>query len=291
MISRPWAAALPLLLACAAPASAGNTVAALSSGSAAYLEAFSAFQTAYGAAVPYYDISQKKADIPTGTRTIVAFGGRAANQAYDPGINLIYCMAPGFFAKSNSPETKKVKISMVPEFRLLFDKLLAIQPGLKRLRVFWMVPDFETYTEAVKTEGTRHGVEVTTVRVESADDVPSLLRKGLPKMDAFWIPPDPLIISPETLMILREFSWSNGVPFYGSTKGMTREGAAASVGVSFGEMGKAAAAVARLLDGGQAVPDMVFPENVEITLNSSAARKCGLTFPRAVIEEAGQIFP
>lgn len=285
------AAALPLFLACAPQANAGNTAAVLSSDSAAYLEAFTAFQAAYGTAVSYYDISKKKKDLPEGTRTIVAFGGRAANQTYAPGISLIYCMAPGFFSKNASSGTKAVKIGMVPEFRLLFEKLLAIQPGMKRLRIFWMVPDFGTYTDAVKAEGAKQGVEVSTIKAESAEAIPGLLRQGLTKMDAFWIPPDPFIISPEMLMILREFSWSNSVPFYGSTKGMTREGAAASIGVSFGEIGKAAAAAARLLDDGKAAPSMIFPEKVEVTLNSSAARKCGLSFPKAIIEEAGHIFP
>jgi hypothetical protein len=285
------AAALPLLLACAAPAAGGDTAAVLSSDSAAYMEAFSAFQAAYGSAIPYYDLSKKNTEVPAGARTVVAFGGRAANQAYAPGVSIVYCMAPGFFAKGTEPGTRTVKISMVPEFRLLFEKLLAIQPGMKRLRIFWMVPDFESYTDEVKAEGARQGVEVTTVKAASADSLPALLRQGLPQMDAFWIPPDPLIISPEILLILREFSWSNGVPFYGSTKGMTREGAAASVGVSFGEMGKAAAAAARLLEAGRPVPAIIFPEKVQITLNSSAARKCSLTFPRAIIEEAGHLFP
>ena len=292
MIFKLAAAAFPLLLVSASPASGAGTAAVLSSGSAAYLEAFSAFQAAYGSAVPYYDLSKNKKELPPGTRTVVAFGGKAANQPYPPGLNMVYCMAPGFFSK-NTPAagSRTIKISMVPEFRLLFEKLLAIQPGLKRLRVFWMVPDFETYTDAVKTEGARQGVEVTVVRAESANALPALLRQGLTKMDAFWIPPDPLIISPETLMILREFSWSNGVPFYGSTKGMTREGAAASVGISFAEMGKAAASATRLLEEGKAIPPMIFPEKVEVTLNSSAARKCGLSFPRALIEEAGHLFP
>lgn len=291
MTSRFMTAALPLLLACAAPVSGGETAAVLSSGGAAYTEAFTAFQAAYGSTVPYYDVSEKKAGFPAGTKTVVAFGGKAANQTYPAGLNLVYCMAPGFFSKNTAAGTKTVKISMVPEFRLLFGKLRAIQPGLKRLRVFWMVPDFEAYTEVVKAEGARQGVEVTTVRVENTDSLPALLRRALPRMDAFWIPPDPLIISPETLMILREFSWSNGVPFYGSTKGMTREGAAASVGVSFGEMGRVAAAAARLLEEGKPVPAVIFPDKVEITLNEDAARKCGLSFPREITEEAGHLFP
>ncbi len=291
MTFRSAAAALTLLLAPASQARGGETAAVLSSGGAAYMEAFAAFQAVRGSTVPYYDISKKKMELPAGTRTVVAFGGRAANQAYAPGLNVVYCMAPGFFAKTIPPGTKTVKISVAPEFGLLFAKLLAVQPGLKRLRIFWMVPDFESYIGAVKAEGARRGVEVTEVRAESPEAMPGLLRQGLNKMDAFWIPPDPLIISPEMLLILREFSWSNGVPFYGSTKGMTREGAVASVGVSFGEMGKAAAAAARLLEEGRDVPPMIFPGKVEVTLNSAAARKCGLSFPRALIEEAGHLFP
>ncbi len=86
-------------------------------------------------------------------------------------------------------------------------------------------------------------------------------------------------------------NWANGIPFYGSTKGMARDGAAASIGVSFAEMGKAAAAAALELRKGGTLPETIFPEQAEITINSDAAAKCGLKFPRAVSDEAAFRYP
>jgi len=110
-------------------------------------------------------------------------------------------------------------------------------------------------------------------------------------MDAFWLPPDPFLISRESLMILREFSWSNSIPFYAPTKGLAREGAAAAVGASFADIGAAAAAAVKALQAGNVLEPVIFPTRVEITLNASAARKCGLEFQPKILREANYLFP
>ncbi len=285
-------------LACAAalllPAGAwaGNTAAVLSAGSGAYLEAFSAFQAAYGSEVPHFDISREKPELPAGIRTVIAFGAKAAGYPYPPGIRLVYCMAPGFFLKAQPQQAKPVKISLVPDFSALLAKIRVIQPGIKKLLVFWMVPDFgRNIIEPLIIEGARQGMQISAVRLESSDDLPSVLRRKMGGMDAFWLPPDPLLITPENLMILREFSWGNAIPFYGSTKGMTREGALASVGVSFSETGAAAAAAVLKLEAGEDLPNMIFPEKTEVTLNASAAKRCRVELPRELIGEAAYLFP
>lgn len=281
---------LPVLLACAGAAAAGNTAAVLSSAGGAYLEAFSSFQAAYGESVPYYDLSKEKPVLPPGTVTIVTFGGRAASYPWPQGSNVVYVMAAGLFIKA-PPRGKAVEIRLLPEFHIIFNKLKLIQPGLKRLRILWMAPYYARYVEPFRTEGEKQGIQVTALRVASMEDLPALLRQALGETDALWIPPDPLLVTTENLMILKEFSWANGLPFYGSTKGMTREGAAASIGVSFREMGAAAARAAARLNSGEDVQELLFPEKPEITLNAAAAKKCGLEFQRAVLQEAAYLFP
>ena len=282
----------PLLaLLLALPAAAGaETAAVLTSGGGAYLEAFSAFQAAYGAQVANYDLSRGRPDLQAPVRTIAAFGGKAAAYGYPPGTRLVYCMAPGIFIKPGNLGAS-VKISLIPGFDSILSKLKTIQPGLKNLKIFWMAPDFGRFAEPVKKAGAELGLQISSVRVEKAGDLPALLRREMPGMDAFWLPPDPLLITPETLLILREFSWSNGIPFYGSTKGMTREGAAASVGLSFRAMGEAAGAAALKLEAGEKLPDIIFPDKQELTLNATAAKRCRLEFPRDLIEEAAYLFP
>lgn len=284
MNSRLLAGALLLSLAARA---AGGTAAVLSSGGGAYMEALSAFQAAYGSDVPYYDLSRGKPALPPGTGVVAAFGGKAAVQAYPPGTRLVYAMAPGVSLK----QPGAVKISLLPPLSIVLAKLKAIQPGLKALKVLWMTTLLGDNVERMKAEGAALGIAVTSAQVERAEDLPALLRRGLGTMDAFWLPPDPLLATAENLLILKEFSWANGIPFYGSTKGMTREGAVASAGVSFRDMGKTAAAAVRKIENGESQPPMLFPEKMELSLNATAARKCGLQLSSDLLKEADAVFP
>lgn len=282
--------ALGALLLLPGTVKAGDTAAVLSSGGGAYLEAFTAFRDAYGGKMDYTDLSSGKPDLPDGTRTIVAFGGKAASHPYPQAANIVYCMAPGIFVK-NPPLGKAVKINLIPDFAVIFAQLKNIQPRLKRLRIFWMLQDFNRYAVTVKTEGEKQGIEVTALRVRSMEDLPAMLRQAIGEADALWIPPDPVLVTAENLMIFKEFSWSNRIPFYGSTKGMARAGAVASIGISFKEMGAAAAAAAARLNSGESVPESFSPEKLEIALNQAAAKRFGLEFPREVLERAAYVFP
>ena len=268
-----------------------NTVAVLSMNSGAYLEAFSAFQAAYGGEVAYYDLSSQKPELDKATKLLLTFGGKAANYPYPGGINIIYCLAPGLLLKPSAREARSVSIALVPDLSATFSKIKAIQPGLKRLHVFWASSGYSHYEQAVKDAGARSSIQVTTFRLEGPASLPAALRRALGEADAIWLPPDPLIVTRENLLILREFSWENRFPFYGSTKSMTREGAVASFGISFAEMGKAAARAAKTLNNGGPLPETVFPEKTETTLNAAAAAKLGLEFPRSVLDEAGYLFP
>ncbi|KAF0125354.1 MAG: hypothetical protein FD189_1708 [Elusimicrobia bacterium] len=279
-----------LLVPALAASGAAETAAVLTSGSGAYLEAFSAFQAAYGAGVPHYDLSGGKIALPRAVTTVVTFGGKAALRPYPPGVNIVYAMAPALDLKPQG-EGRVVQITLIPELPKMLARIRAIQPELTKMTLFWSAPAYAAVGERLREAGAPLGIEISPVRVESPERLPARLRGEMGKMDAFFLPPDPLLITPETLLILREFSWDNAIPFYGSTRGMTREGAAASFGISFREMGAAAARAVRGLEAGQPVPEIVFPERDELTLNSSAAKKCGLRFPRELIEVSEYLFP
>lgn len=278
------------LLCCGWPASAGEVVAVLSSAGGAYAETLSAFQAEYGLPVPVFDASDKAPRLPADTGTVVAFGGKAAALKYPPGVSLVYTIAPGAFIRPQMKGGRIVKIAMLPEFRLVLSRLKAIQPGLERLTAFWTSPGFADYVESFVETGAAAGIRVTPVMVKRQEDLPAMLRGGLKDMQAFWLPPDPLLISPETLLIFREFSWNNGIPMYASTKGLAREGATASVGISFAESGAAAARAVKALDGGGAAPAVIFPTRTELTLNATAAKKCGVTYTEELLREADHLF-
>lgn len=285
------AAAAALLLTWPACAAGGQVAAVLSSEGGAYLEAFSAFQAEYGSEVPHFDFSRGKAPIPPGTGTVVTFGIRAMAQQYPRDVNIVSCLAPGYFLTQEGRTGSTVRISMLPAFQRVLATIKRIQPQVKRLRVFWMAENYGVFREQFLSAGAEAGVNITTAKASGIDELPALLRDARNEIDAFFLPPDPLLISPESLMIFREFSWSNGIPMYASTKGITKEGASASIGISFAESGASAARVVKGLHAGVPQPAVFFPEKVEITLNSTAARKCGLQFPPDLVRDAAYLFP
>ena len=268
-----------------------NTMAVLTQESGAYMEAFTAFQTAYGTDVEFFNVSQGGPEFPPGVRTVVAFGGKAANYPYPPGFNIVYCMAPGIVITPKGREGKTVKIRMTPGFGLILSKFKEIQPSLKRLRVFSMLPEFSADSEALRELGAARDIQISLIKVQNLGELPGLLRDGLKEMDAFWVPPDPLLISRESLRLLRDFSWGNSIPFYASNKGLAREGATAAVGLSFADIGAAAASAVKTIQEGGSPAPFIFPDKVELTLNASAARKCGLEFPAKILREADYLFP
>lgn len=284
-------ALLALLTAAAGPLAAGDTIAVLSEASGVYWEAFSAFRTGYGEKVPYFDISVKKPVIPPGTRTVVAFGSAAAKHSYPPGLDLVYALAPGYIADAGARTGATVKISMLNPAAQLLTGLKELQPGLKRLLILWRAPGFSVILEDYVAAGAAMGLQVSLVRVKLEEEIPGLLRAALGKTDAFWLPPDPLLFSPSTLSIFKEFSLGNAIPMYVSTKGLAQKGACASIGVSFPQIGLAASDAVLKLRAGGGLPPIVYPESSQLTLNASAAKRCNLNFHEAAIAKAEEIFP
>ena len=72
------------------------------------------------------------------------------------------------------------------------------------------------------------GVEIISVRLQSPDSMPERLRKLMGKMDAFWLMPDPVLITKSSLMVLADFSCANSIPFYAPTYALVQGGATAS---------------------------------------------------------------
>jgi hypothetical protein len=284
-------AVLALLAAAPGRLAAGDTVAVLSAASGVYMEAFSAFQTGYGEKIPFFDISKRKPVLPAGTRTVVAFGSEAARHPYPTGLNLIYAMAPGYVADAGKRSGTTVKISMLNPPGQLLAGLKELQPSLKRLLILWRAPSYAEVLGDFPAAGAGMGMQVTSIRVNREEELPGLLRAAIGSADAFWLPPDPLLISESTLRIFKEFSLSNAMPMYVSTCGLVAKGACASIGAGFQQIGAAAGDAAKKLEKGLTLPPVIYPVSSHLALNSSSAKRCNLDFSEAVIAKAAEIFP
>lgn len=273
------AAAPPILLLLAAltgapPAAAREVFAVLSGAPGPYQDAFEGFSKEFGREVPTVRLPDRIS--ASGASVIVAFGGAASVQPYPDGATVIACLAPGLRTRPRH-RGPFVRVTMKPPARKLLTELRRLQPGLKRLAVLSRALDTGGYVAELRRAGAVLGILILAPPVTGGDEVPGALRDAFKAgADAVWLAPDPPLVTPEIFQTIKQFSWDNRLPFYAPSRGLAVAGAAASVSVSPPEQGREAALLARRALAGERLPEFVYPEKTEITVNLESALKAGL---------------
>lgn len=260
---------LAALLCCRAlPSAAGEVAAVLSSDSGHYSDAYAAFKAGPNGGAERLDASAPGFTPPADVKYVAAFGVKAAALRYPPGTRLVYALAPV------EGRARTHEISMAPRPADALAAYKKLQPGLKRLAVFWAAYPGEDYIEELRAAGVGAGVEIISIRLSSPDSLPERLRRLMGKMDAFWLLPDPALITQSSVMVLAAFSCANAVPFYAPTYALALGGGTASFAPDFAEAGAAAARALTILVSGGDLPRVIYPERVELRVNEAMLGKC-----------------
>lgn len=251
-------------------ASAGDISAFVSSDSGPYAEAYRGFKAALGMPCDLYDASGKRFTPPEELRYAVAFGAKAASLDYPPGTRLVHALTP---AAANRPGWHE--ISMLPAPAAAIAAYKSVQPGLKRLAVFWAAYPGEEYVEDLRSAGEASGVEVISAKLRGPDYLPERLRRLMGKMDAFWLMPDPVLITRSSIMVLANFSCANSIPFYAPTYALVLDGASLSFAPDFADIGAAAAKAILVMYKGGRLPPVTYVPNPVLRVNEALTGKCG----------------
>lgn len=134
-------------------------------------------------------------------------------------------------------------------------------------------------------------IDILSERLNDPGDLPDRLRNLFRKADAIWLLPGPVLVSAQNLSILKEYSWSNRIPFYAPTAGFVQQGATASVSSRFREVGRAAGLAAQEVLSGEWTLETIYPEKAEVTINVKAAEKAGLEIPKGALQRADKVLP
>lgn len=266
MLARAAAAAL---LCAPVPAAASDVAAVLSSDIGPYQEAYSGFKAAFAGEADLVDASAKDFRLPDDVHFVAAFGAKAAAVKYPPGTHLVYALAP---VVSQNPHW--LQVSMAPHPGEALAAYKGLQPGLRRLAVFWSAYPGEAYMDELRAEGEKAGVAVISARLKSPDSLPERLRRLMGGIDAFWLMPDPALITQDSLMVLTSFSCSNGIPFYAPTTALVQAGATATYSQDFRAAGEAAAAAITGLKEGRDLQGAFYAGKASLRVNEALRGKC-----------------
>jgi hypothetical protein len=272
------------------PVQAQEVIVVLSSQLAPYTEAYAGFLDSLGRSAETVSMTASGVEIPTETRVVATFGTRAALVSYPETMALVHCMAPGASMASALRSAKTARVHLLPPPSLILETLSRLQPGLQRLGILQVLRMPTRFISDMRLAAEDRGMEIFNEHLESAEELPEHLRALMKRdIDALWLPPDPLLINPQSIAVIREFSWSNDIPFYAPTSGLAESGATASVAPSFRQIGVAAAIEVRRILAGDRIQQDVYPSQIEITVNEASAEQAGLSLAPAALKAADEI--
>jgi putative ABC transport system substrate-binding protein len=172
--------------------------------------------------------------------------------------------------------------------------LREIQPNLRRLGAFWISPEpaIQDYFETLKFAAKAHGVELKADVLTREEELPSRLRSMVGQVDALWLPPDPMLITPSSFSIIKEFSLSNNIPLYVPLDSLVDKGATASIASRFREIGRTVGLTAARVVAGRASHDEnIYSDKYFMVLNLTSAKQTGLDIPAEVVKRADRVVP
>jgi len=125
----------------------------------------------------------------------------------------------------------------------------------------------------------RTGIELVTLQVRSAKDVPQkLFGLNRKSVDAIWLIPDTTAITPETVDSYFTVAQQNDLPVIGFSPAYLSKGALASLELTRQELGKQLCGKIRMSrsDKGGGTTD---PSLGKLLFNDSVARRLGIVLP------------
>jgi putative ABC transport system substrate-binding protein len=189
----------------------------------------------------------------------------------------ISCLAPALELQPGVHND--VVVNMAPSAEILVARIKSLQPGLRVLVGLWSSDGMKEYLGNVVAAGAAAGIQVRLYKTSDGKQLENALRNYVPSGGAVWIPPDPLLINVENFGIIKRRSAADAIPVYVPTEGLAESGGTASISVSFEEMGRLAAEMARKVLAGESVPAVVYSTYAAVAVNRAAALACGLDGP------------
>jgi putative ABC transport system substrate-binding protein len=264
---------------------------------ARYQAAQAAFVTSLGQPVQTIDLGERA-------------GSAVARRIDDGTVDLIYCIGAKsyLFAVEHASSVKMVFSSTInwrrfpvhtqgygianelhPAMQMMLFRY--IFPDIKRVGVVYSKQYNREWIGIVKKEAADVGLEIESRAVDSADQALSRLTAILPKIDAYWLISDPLVIAGEKqLKQLLVACDLGGKPVFTYNPLFVRHGATLAVSVDEPTLGRQAAMLAESLLAGRPIDERVsHPAGTHIVLDVKKGRRYNLRIGEGALGSVNQI--
>ena len=222
-------------------------------------------------------------------RLIVAIGADALEQVRQVRtIPIIYLMVLN--PSRIVPEAKNITgVLMTPSPAQQIDLIRKALPNVSKIGVLYDPNNLTKFIRQAADAARPLGLELVIREVRTPREVPGALLRLRDEIDAFWMLPDPSVVTPETMEFFILFSGENRIPLVTFSRKYVDMGALLALDVDPFDMGMQAGEMAcRIIQGTdiRALP-RVDARKIIKWVNPSVARRLG--FPRDLAERLNAI--
>lgn len=259
-----------------------------SSNLAPFNDAIVGFQTNCPGSIAEYDMEGNlergheitKKILENKPQVVLAVGVQAAAVARDDLKSI-----PVVFAVVANPESSGLVgvsnltgVSLVIPVRTQLLTLKSIVPKVTRVGVIYNPRKTGAIIEEAFKAAKELGFVLIASKVDAKEDVPKALRAFSEGVDAFWMVPDPTVVSPESFRLILDFTFEKKVPFLAYAKPLVDQGALVSLAPSYSGMGAQACSIAKQVLGGASISKIpvAAPKGLELTFNLNTAKRIGV---------------
>jgi putative tryptophan/tyrosine transport system substrate-binding protein len=168
-----------------------------------------------------------------------------------------------------------------------------ISPQTKRIGVLYNAGESNSVSQVnlLKTAATAKNITIVEATVTNSSEVATAAKSLVGKVDSLYIPTDNTIVS--ALEGVLQVGIANKIPVYAGDIDSVDRGAIATLGFNYKDVGKQTGKmVVRILKGEKPGTIAVeTPSQLNLVINTKAAKQMGLTIPDRILKTAQKVIP
>lgn len=214
-------------------------------------------------------------------RVIIALGRRGLNAA-TAATDKIPIVSGALLLTPRDEKANVVGISLAADPKLLFARLLGIDPDIRRIQTVYDPDQNQWIMDLAAKEAAALNLKLVTHKAgslrEAVYDYKQIMFDADPRHDALWLPVDSTTVNDQVVLplVLRE-SWDRGVVVFSSNPAHASKGVLFSVFPNNKALGADLAALARKVVEGDS-PSPIYPlDKLSFAVNVRTADHLGLS--------------
>lgn len=208
-----------------------------------------------------------------------------------PDIPVIFCLVlnPELHGL---PAPNMTGISVKIELSTQLNQIKLLVPKARRIGLLYAEQQEAATIPKAKRHAKSLGLQLIAVPVKDRDQVFEALHTLLPQIDLFWLLPDHIVVTEESIPILVNASLEANVPLFGFSSTLVQRGALGALVIAPEDAGKQAGrtALVMLRTPSSIKHQLLQPEHPKLALNVNTAEYFGLAFSPDTIRMATRVF-